>query len=300
MLLFFTFLVVFVAVWLLQEDNIDPVSIKNSRVLITEASFGIGAQIAYQYALHGAELVLIAANKSDLYPVAYRCKELGADKVEILVGDLYFSKVRSAVFRRIGKHSDKLDVVVLNHGYFRSKGSWSGNGDDLVALYEDMNLNLFSYVDLMSKCRKFLSSDGRVAILTTLRSRMGIAGLAAESATRFALRGFSLALRQEMTLLQRSSFSVTLCYLGVVDDDSSREVGDVFLEGNDDLESSGGVANLSALSSHLSAAAVAVISSVTNKRYEMYYPRRGRIIALLQFLFPEFVDSRFIKTLADY
>ncbi|EEC69238.1 hypothetical protein OsI_38254 [Oryza sativa Indica Group] len=65
-----------------------PDDLARKVVLITGASSGIGEQLAYQYALNRASLVLVARREWSLRKVADQAFELGAPDVIILRGDV--------------------------------------------------------------------------------------------------------------------------------------------------------------------------------------------------------------------
>uniref|UniRef100_A0A0E0FBZ9 Uncharacterized protein n=1 Tax=Oryza meridionalis TaxID=40149 RepID=A0A0E0FBZ9_9ORYZ len=65
-----------------------PDDLARKVVLITGASSGIGEQLAYQYALNRASLVLVARREWSLRKVADQAFELGAPDVIILPGDV--------------------------------------------------------------------------------------------------------------------------------------------------------------------------------------------------------------------
>ncbi|KAL4608069.1 hydroxysteroid 11-beta-dehydrogenase 1-like protein [Arapaima gigas] len=54
----------------LWRDTFNPESLRGARVLVTGASAGIGEQLAYHYARHGAQLVVTARREKVLQEVS--------------------------------------------------------------------------------------------------------------------------------------------------------------------------------------------------------------------------------------
>lgn len=62
--------------------------LRGTTVLITGSSMGIGEHIAYQFAQHGARIVITARSEDKLQQVVTKCRELGASQVYYFVADM--------------------------------------------------------------------------------------------------------------------------------------------------------------------------------------------------------------------
>jgi NADP-dependent 3-hydroxy acid dehydrogenase YdfG len=110
-------------------------------VVITGASSGLGAEIAYQYARRGARVALYARRAQTLAGVAARCLELGAADARPLVGDVRDRAAIGAACRDLDRAWGRIDRAFLNAGGSgdRFKGKAEAHylqccaGDDLTA-----------------------------------------------------------------------------------------------------------------------------------------------------------------------
>ncbi|MCB0526619.1 MAG: SDR family NAD(P)-dependent oxidoreductase, partial [Saprospiraceae bacterium] len=88
----------------------------NKRVWITGASAGIGAAIAKEMAVHGAQLVLSARSETELQQVATKCRELGAGIVIVQVMDLSRHDQIPQLVQNVLSKVGKVDILINNGG----------------------------------------------------------------------------------------------------------------------------------------------------------------------------------------
>ena len=102
---------------------IDPAKVKlpaGFAVCILGASRGIGASIAYAYALAGATTIIVAARSaSSVEAVAARCREIKSDiKVDCEACDIGSNNSIEALANRLKERQELLNVIVLNSGLY--------------------------------------------------------------------------------------------------------------------------------------------------------------------------------------
>ncbi|KAJ3148478.1 hypothetical protein HK101_002149, partial [Irineochytrium annulatum] len=92
--------------------------LKNLRgkvVIITGSSKGIGEELAYLYATHGAIPVLASRSLPALQAIADRCKALGAPRAHAIALDASSVESCRSLIETTIRLEGRLDVLVLNH-----------------------------------------------------------------------------------------------------------------------------------------------------------------------------------------
>lgn len=166
----------------------------DSRVLVTGASSGIGAQLARLLAAEGAKLLLVARREERLQALvdANRSAE-----IHMLVGDIADARFRREVADWVERHWDGLDVLVNNAGV-GAVGPFVES--DETCLRELFEVNFFAPVELIRLCLPLLR-QGRDPAIVNIGSVLGhfaAKNKSEYSASKFALHGFSDALRAEL------------------------------------------------------------------------------------------------------
>ncbi|WP_194397978.1 SDR family NAD(P)-dependent oxidoreductase [Microbacterium atlanticum] len=85
--------------------------------LITGASSGLGAEYALQLAAKGADLVLVARDRTALEALASRLRTVYGVEVEVLAADLLKPRQRDRVIERVADESRPIEILVNNAGF---------------------------------------------------------------------------------------------------------------------------------------------------------------------------------------
>jgi short-subunit dehydrogenase len=169
---------------------------KNSTVLITGASSGIGATYADRFARRGHDLVLVARDKKRMEALAARLRDETGVAIDILPGDLTNPGDLAAVEKRL-RDDRRIGVLVNNAG--------AALGGSFVAqAVEDVGrlvaLNTTAVVRLASAVAPRFAEAGEGAIVN-ISSVVGLApefGMSVYGATKafvtFLSQGLSLEL----------------------------------------------------------------------------------------------------------
>ncbi len=196
------------------------------RALVTGASSGIGRALAIELARSGVDLVLVARREDRLAELARQIAALNR-RVVIVAGDVIDPAVRRRAIQSARDELGGLDILVNNagvaaHGRFAEA--------DPARLRPIMEVNFFAPVELVREAIPLLRA-GRQPIVVNIGSILGERGAPHKSeysASKFALHGFSEAVRPE---LARLGIDVLVVAVGPTE----TEHFDVLLEGTAEL-----------------------------------------------------------------
>ena len=166
------------------------------RALVTGASSGIGRALATELAQHGIDLVLVARREDRLAEVVQQVSQLGRRAVAV-AGDITDSATRRRALDAARDQLGGLDILVNNAG-IAAHGRFAES--DAARLRPIMEVNFFAPVELIRDALPLLRA-GRQPIIVNIGSILGRRGCPHKSeysASKFALHGFSEALRPEL------------------------------------------------------------------------------------------------------
>ncbi|GAA1092003.1 SDR family NAD(P)-dependent oxidoreductase [Tsukamurella strandjordii] len=161
--------------------------IHSARVLITGASGGLGSALATAFAAGGADLVLTGRRGTALREVADR---VGGRALE---ADLTDPGTPEALVAEAGP----IDILVNAAAVPASGLAWEYSSEELdraltVNLRAPILLSRFASDGMRER------GTGHIVFLSSLSGRSASARMALYSATKFGLRGFALALREDL------------------------------------------------------------------------------------------------------
>ena len=169
---------------------------ESSRIVITGASSGIGAEIAKQLAPRRTNLVLVARRKDRLQRVADQCRELGANAVTV-EADVGEPQDCQRLITESVEHLGGLDVLLLNAGISHRGFVESWDSPDVAESL--MNVNYHGVVRCAFHALPHLrKTQGLIAVISSLQGKAGFPGNAAYSGSKHALHGFFDSLRSEL------------------------------------------------------------------------------------------------------
>ena len=236
------------------SDSQYSTSLRNKVVLLCHASSGVGEQLAYKLAAHGAKLLLVTrtgrsetlsnkltlsqsytdsdkANESAqaqlqisaqtftlLKGVREEALRLGSPQVEIMSFD--FGEVTSGhvLIDRAVEKLGGLDYLVLNQEELaRGYLVKGGRPIDYKFVERTFDVNVLSSIELALKAMPHLEkSKGHIFVASSALGEVPKAGLSVLSATKHALNGFFYSLQKELKQ-KKSAVSLTIGALGEVD-----------------------------------------------------------------------------------
>lgn len=170
--------------------------IRGLRAIITGASSGIGQAIARELASQGAQLVLLARREANLQKL---CGEIttASGRALYVAGDVTDPVVRRRALDLAVAELGGVDLLINNAG-IGALGRFEDASED--RLRQIMEVNFFAAVELVRLCLPTLKA-GRTPMVVNVASILGQRGIPLHTeycASKFALRGWSQALRTEL------------------------------------------------------------------------------------------------------
>jgi len=170
--------------------------LKDSVVVITGASSGIGRASALRFASQGATVVLAARNAGALREVATECEQLGARAMPIPT-DVTDEGAVKALARHALENFGHIDVWVNNAAVSLMASFEQAPSDTWRRVIET---NLFGYVYGARAALPAFREQGHGVLIniSSVNGRIGGPYASAYVASKFAIRGLGESLRQEL------------------------------------------------------------------------------------------------------
>ena len=181
-------------------------------VVITGAASGIGRALALNCAARGSLLALSDIDEPGLAETVALAETCGARSVHARPLDVADRAAFAAYAAEVAGHFGRVNVVVNNAGV-----ALAGDFADLT--YEDMEWIVgINFWGVVHGTHEFLphliaSGDGHVVNMSSLFGLLSMPGQSLYNATKYAVRGMSEALREEM-LIAGHPVGVTVVHPG--------------------------------------------------------------------------------------
>jgi hypothetical protein len=187
-------------------------SLADKVVVITGAGSGIGRAVACEVARHGALVAVSDVDEAGLATTVEMVKATGCPQVHATRLDVSDRGAFAAYATEVVEHFGRANVIVNNAGV-----ALSGDFDDLE--YADMEwLMGVNFWGVVHGTKEFLphlvaSGDGHVVNISSLFGLVSMPSQSLYNATKYAVRGMSEALREEM-LVAGHPVGVTVVHPG--------------------------------------------------------------------------------------
>jgi short-subunit dehydrogenase len=249
-----------------RDSESTMVSLLDQVAIVTGASSGIGAATACELGRRGATVVLAARHAEELGAQALAVRRAGGEALAIPT-DIADPTQRVALVERTIATFGRVDVLVNNAGAGWSTAFASSPPEDVIDL---VVVNLLGAMLLTRAVLPGMLQRRHGAIISVGSLSGRVAMEPVYSATKYGLRGFSLALRRQ---LAGTGVSVSLVSPGRVRTALTDHLRERMLE-------PGPVAR-------------AIADLVTAPRREVVIPRKACAIAWLEQLIPSAADAAY-------
>ena len=200
------------AVWLiLRITRTARYSLHNKVALITGGSRGLGLVLARQICAQDGKVALIARDPDELARAKADLAPRGGVVLTIECDLLDAGQIQSAV-RQIINRFGKIDILINNAGIIEVGPLEHMGRDDFERA---MRVHFWAPFELVSQVVPEMRTwgGGRIVNISSIGGKMAVPHLAPYSASKFALTGFSDALRAE---LARDNIHVTTVAPGMM------------------------------------------------------------------------------------
>jgi short-subunit dehydrogenase len=166
--------------------------IEGKRVLLTGATGGLGRAIAKGLAGRGAKVILSSRKRDELDALA---AELPGDGHAVIVSDL----AEEGAAQRLADEAGDVDILVANAA-LPGSGRIEGFGADEIARAVRVNLEAPMILARLLVPAMAARHEGHLVFVSSLSGKAASPRASIYNATKFGLRGFTLALRQDLVV----------------------------------------------------------------------------------------------------
>ncbi|MEM7456880.1 MAG: SDR family NAD(P)-dependent oxidoreductase [Planctomycetota bacterium] len=185
------------------------------RAIVTGASSGIGRCLALELAKAGVRVLACARREEKLVELQQAAAGVGASEIATLAGDVTDSDFRDQLLKHCVLEFGGLDILINNAGT-TAMGQFKEAGEQrLRSIFE---VNFFAIAELTRVAIPLLQ-NGDMPVVVNVSSVLGHRAVPYKSeysASKFAVHGFSDALRAE---LKKDGIDVLLISPGTTDSD---------------------------------------------------------------------------------
>jgi short-subunit dehydrogenase len=250
-------------------------TLAGSRVLITGASQGIGRALALAAARRGAKVLAVARSYDLLRDLAAEARAAGG-ALEPVCADITSADDRRRMVEAALRHFGGLDVLVNNAGV-GATGHFAECGPERLRII--MEVNFFALTETTRAFLPLLRLGQRPAIVnvSSIAGKRGIPARSEYSASKFAVQGFSEALRAEMA---RFGIDVLVVCPGLTQTNFSKNM----LEQKARLQ----MDHMRGMTAE--DVATATLRSIERGKNEVCLTLQGRLMVLVSRFFPRLAD----------
>ena len=250
-------------------------SIEGARILVTGASQGIGQALAMAAAVRGARVLAVARSQNLLHELSGQVRTRGFS-FEVLVGDVTNPQDRQRMADETMKRLGGLDILVNNAG-IGATGHFAEVSPD--RLRKIMEVNFFGMTEMIRVFLPILKQGRRPAIvnISSIAGKRGIPARSEYSASKFAVQGFSEALRAE---LAKDGIDVLVICPGLTQTNFSQNM----------LEQKAKMPMDHMRGMTADGVAEVIIRSIEKGRNEVCLTGQGKLIVFMSRFFPRWAD----------
>lgn len=164
----------------------------HKKALITGGSSGLGLALAKLLAEEGYSLFLLARNAERLEQAK---GQIGEKVVQTFPASITDQEALEKVAEELRKRGEQLDFLILNAGIVYVQTLWES---EVEKLKEVVEVNLWGTILSAKVFLPFVSSGGRILLISSAFGLLGGAGYSTYCATKAGIVNFGESLRREL------------------------------------------------------------------------------------------------------
>ncbi|MBM7709201.1 SDR family NAD(P)-dependent oxidoreductase [Enterococcus lemanii] len=171
--------------------------LKHKVVVVTGGSTGLGEAICYEAAKQGAIVIVCARRKEQIEKVSQKCQQLSGQPSFAFLVDVSVPESIEDLVVKINQAVDNVDILVNNAGFGVFEEFLSFDLEQARQMFE---VNFFGMLYLTQALAIGMveKKQGHIINIASMAGKMATPKSTVYSATKFAVLGFSNALRLEL------------------------------------------------------------------------------------------------------
>ncbi len=168
--------------------------LKAQRIILTGATGGIGGEVARQLLAQGARVGLVGRSAQKLQQLG---NELGDNNISLIAADITSAEGRQKIVDQMQESFGGYDILVNSAGIMDFTSFLDQSDERLEAVFQT---NIIAPMQLTKKVLPYMlaQNKGQIVNVGSIFGSIGFAWFTSYSTSKFALRGFSQALRREL------------------------------------------------------------------------------------------------------
>jgi len=166
-------------------------------VLITGASSGIGKALAFEFATHNYNLVLVARRKELLDNIKQRIKQKHSINIDVVTMDLATLDAAERLVQKITEQHIEVDVLINNAG-FGILGELQENNIERIESMLILNIITLTKLSRLFAAEMIKKGTGNIINIASTAAFQPVPKLAAYAATKSYVMNFSDAIAYEL------------------------------------------------------------------------------------------------------
>jgi 3-oxoacyl-[acyl-carrier protein] reductase len=170
--------------------------LKNKVTIITGAAGGIGSATANLFARHGAVLILTDIHREGLEKLALSLRDSEAETL-LVEHDVADPESWQLLMEKVKQKYNRVDILINNAGVVQPGAAEEISLDEVQ---NQLSVNLLGTIHGCRAALKIMKVQdfGKIVNIASLGSIVPMPGEAVYSATKYAIRGYSLSLHAEL------------------------------------------------------------------------------------------------------